>query len=636
MAEGLLLKKSTVNRHLWQKRMFVLYPKALAYFKSEKTRESQGKQGMKVILLNDVLSVELASSGKGSEEGSRLNLGMKSARIFELRVDKGGDGQMWRDKIQKCLNDLNNPPPQRPAPLADVQTHEDEEGNVYYFNPTSGVSLWDRPELHRNAPDVQAAAPGAHSRASSSIRSTKPSGGVASLSSAMRRFALMYNHQAATGGGAAVEGRADMGSYAPLEASSKMVLSKTADAVANQLTVKDFDLYSRLMPREFLRKQWTRDAASETSPNILKLVDEFNQRGYWAGSVILTQTDVQNRADALRKIIDITWACRTSYNWFSTYALYNGLSLSAIIRLHKTWELLPAKSLKRYASLKKDLDPAKNFTVYRSLLANVASQNESQIPHLQVVLKDLFSLEEITGVENKELGMEAKLAFHKYYKQYKVLKFVLQCQQRKRQLKSDDGLADAINQGLCSILEEEQLWNLSYEREPKSAAQALELRWAKASDAEKLVIAREQREELDVAFAPIEEARRLRLEKEIARQEAWKAKEQEKQAEEEEHLSDIRKAISKLEQLLQADRGGGSSASNEASAASAEERIPSRRPSLVDRQPPAMPPPPSAIPVDEVESAGRSPPNLPSKKPGLPARPSLPARRRPPPPPTRG
>jgi hypothetical protein len=82
LMEGVLEKKSTLNRHNWQTRYFVLSRNSLSYYRDDKQRAA-GKVQPTIILVQHIQSVEIGTSGKGSKEGKRLNV---HVRLFFLFV----------------------------------------------------------------------------------------------------------------------------------------------------------------------------------------------------------------------------------------------------------------------------------------------------------------------------------------------------------------------------------------------------------------------------------------------------------------------------------------------------------------------------------------------------------------------
>jgi len=68
------------------------------------------------------------------------------------------------------------------------------------------------------------------------------------------------------------------------------------------------------------------------------------------------------------------------------FAIIAGLNLTPVLRLKKTWELLPLATKKIFAELEKLIDPSKNMKNFRDI---VASATPPIVPFLPIYLKDL-------------------------------------------------------------------------------------------------------------------------------------------------------------------------------------------------------------------------------------------------------
>lgn len=69
------------------------------------------------------------------------------------------------------------------------------------------------------------------------------------------------------------------------------------------------------------------------------------------------------------------------------------LMLGPIYRLKSHWESIPSSAKKHYSELKTLLNGTKNYAAFRKTFQT--GLGKPQIPHIAIVLKDLFQLEEI-------------------------------------------------------------------------------------------------------------------------------------------------------------------------------------------------------------------------------------------------
>ena len=54
---------------------------------------------------------------------------------------------------------------------------------------------------------------------------------------------------------------------------------------------------------------WSKASLKAQAPNILNLIDRFNQVSQWVGTEILREQRLKERAKVLRCFIDIAWEC---------------------------------------------------------------------------------------------------------------------------------------------------------------------------------------------------------------------------------------------------------------------------------------------------------------------------------------
>lgn len=105
LVEGVLAKKSTFNRHRWQKRWFVLTPLALVYYVTHKERTSGKVEPAKVIACDQIKRIEVPTSGKGTEAGLRFNLELAtSTRVFELTAETAQAQEQWVTALRGLID----------------------------------------------------------------------------------------------------------------------------------------------------------------------------------------------------------------------------------------------------------------------------------------------------------------------------------------------------------------------------------------------------------------------------------------------------------------------------------------------------------------------------------------------------
>jgi len=195
-------------------------------------------------------------------------------------------------------------------------------------------------------------------------------------------------------------------------------------------------------------------------------VELFNRRCYWTSIRILDQVDIKEVTNALKLMIETALECRKLRNFFSCFAMVTGISTTPVTRLEKAWRKLGSRLQKRFAVLQDELSSDRNFIKYRTNLEEGAVQGKPQLPHLAILLKDFFQLEEIPHIDKKT----HIVSFHKYSKQWRgMVAGLFHSQRLKYNLKSDEKLKIALQDEIQKVGtdEEERLWELTWRHLPR-------------------------------------------------------------------------------------------------------------------------------------------------------------------------
>jgi hypothetical protein len=76
--------------------------------------------------------------------------------------------------------------------------------------------------------------------------------------------------------------------------------------IARQLTLIEFELFSKIKPREFVGLSWMKDDKEQKAPNIIKMVRWSNHVIKWLATEIVTQKDsTKSRVLMMEKVISI-------------------------------------------------------------------------------------------------------------------------------------------------------------------------------------------------------------------------------------------------------------------------------------------------------------------------------------------
>ncbi len=190
---------------------------------------------------------------------------------------------------------------------------------------------------------------------------------------------------------------------------------------AEQLTLRHFAIFQCISSREFLKTGWTKPDRHKRAPNIVKLTENFTALSRYAIESILSETDVSKRAALFGKWLKIAHECIELQNFNGAFAIYGGLSNSAIFRLKKTKaQVRPKRVLDLYEEIQEVTTHKKNCKTYRTMLEAAFS---SCVPYIGTFQTDLDRTENAN-----ESTLMGNISVHKFRARMNLITKVLRFQ----------------------------------------------------------------------------------------------------------------------------------------------------------------------------------------------------------------
>ncbi|XP_040096564.1 ral guanine nucleotide dissociation stimulator-like 3 isoform X3 [Oryx dammah] len=225
------------------------------------------------------------------------------------------------------------------------------------------------------------------------------------------------------------------------------LLDFSVDDVAEQLTLMDVELFSRLRPFECLGSVWSqrdRPGAASTAPTVRATVTQFNTvTGCVLGSVLGEPgLAAPQRAQRLEKWIRIAQRCRELRNFSSLRAILSALQSNPIYRLKRSWGAVSREPLSTFRKLAQIFSDENNHLSSREILSQEATQGPQEedapagspssklppgpVPYLGTFLTDLVMLD--TALPDMLKG--DLINFEKRRKEWEILARIQQLQRR--------------------------------------------------------------------------------------------------------------------------------------------------------------------------------------------------------------
>ncbi|XP_032025631.1 ral guanine nucleotide dissociation stimulator-like 3 isoform X2 [Hylobates moloch] len=226
------------------------------------------------------------------------------------------------------------------------------------------------------------------------------------------------------------------------------LLDFSVDEVAEQLTLMDLELFSKVRPCECLGSVWSqrdRPGTAGASPTVRATVAQFNTvTSCVLGSVLgVPGLAAPQRAQRLEKWIRIAQRCRELRNFSSLRAILSALQSNPIYRLKRSWGAVSREPLSTFRKLSQIFSDENNHLSSREILfqeeATDGSQEEDNtpgslpskpppgpVPYLGTFLTDLVMLD--TALPDMLEG--DLINFEKRRKEWEILARIQQLQRR--------------------------------------------------------------------------------------------------------------------------------------------------------------------------------------------------------------
>ncbi|KAK9489216.1 ras guanine nucleotide exchange factor domain-containing protein [Lipomyces doorenjongii] len=245
---------------------------------------------------------------------------------------------------------------------------------------------------------------------------------------------------------------------------------------ARQLTLIDFQLYSRILSLECLYRAWPGNVRSTNSnrislspdirhnKNIKAFIMHSNTLTTWTVHTVLAQTDIRSRVRMIEHLIAVADSCRALKNFSSLAAIVSALYSSPIYRLKKTWGALRHSSIVILASLERLMNSAHNFREYRATLHMLSPPC---VPFLGVYLADLtFIMEGNPDMLLREINDVPVINFAKRTKVADIIREIKRFQDVQYSIKLVPELQNMIYESIYSVPSFESMYSRSLNAEP--------------------------------------------------------------------------------------------------------------------------------------------------------------------------
>ncbi|XP_011309778.1 rap guanine nucleotide exchange factor 6 isoform X5 [Fopius arisanus] len=164
-------------------------------------------------------------------------------------------------------------------------------------------------------------------------------------------------------------------------------LQLNAVEVAIQLTLQDFSIFRQIESTEYVDDLFELKSRYGV-PMLSQFAELVNREMFWVVTEVCSEHNLVRRSKIIKQFVKIARQCKECKNFNSMFAIVSGLGHGAVSRLRASWEKLPSKYQRLFSDLQELMDPSRNMSKYRQLVASEQTQPPI-IPFYPVVKKDL-------------------------------------------------------------------------------------------------------------------------------------------------------------------------------------------------------------------------------------------------------
>lgn len=171
----------------------------------------------------------------------------------------------------------------------------------------------------------------------------------------------------------------------------ELFAAMTEEEISRQLTLIDFNLFSKITASELLNQSWNKKNLKYKSQNVIEMIERLNKLSFWLSTLVLAPEKVSDRIKIMSKLIEIGDKLRAMNNFNSLMGVLACLNMSSVHRLQQTRNALSPALLKTWNLLEELMSYRSSFHLYREALH---SCRPPVVPYLGVYLTDLTFIED--------------------------------------------------------------------------------------------------------------------------------------------------------------------------------------------------------------------------------------------------
>eukprot|EP01126_Amoeba_proteus_P011576 TRINITY_DN1469_c0_g1_i2.p1 TRINITY_DN1469_c0_g1~~TRINITY_DN1469_c0_g1_i2.p1 ORF type:complete len:565 (+),score=149.88 TRINITY_DN1469_c0_g1_i2:1837-3531(+) len=185
-----------------------------------------------------------------------------------------------------------------------------------------------------------------------------------------------------------------------------LLLSTKPLLLAQALTLIEHELFMAIPETELFGARWKKEEKEKLTPNVVNMINWFNQTTNWIKTQILLGLTPKERGIMIEKLISVAGYCQLLNNYNTVIEIVSSLGGQAIRRLKLSWDEISIEFMEKWENILTFFSPETNYTKLRDAHVEILAGTSdplrcASLPYIGIILEDLLKLEEIPNVNSR-------------------------------------------------------------------------------------------------------------------------------------------------------------------------------------------------------------------------------------------
>uniref|UniRef100_A0A8C1STS9 RAS guanyl releasing protein 2 (calcium and DAG-regulated) n=1 Tax=Cyprinus carpio TaxID=7962 RepID=A0A8C1STS9_CYPCA len=234
-----------------------------------------------------------------------------------------------------------------------------------------------------------------------------------------------------------------------------------ASTLAEHLTYMEYKSFCKILFQDY--HSFVMHGCTVDNPILERFITLFNSVSQWIQIMVLSKPTAQQRATVISEFINVAQRLLQLQNFNTLMAVVGGLSNSSIARLKNTQALIGSETRKVFDGLVELVTSSGNYSRYRQRFSECLG---FRFPILGVHLKDLIAVH--VALPDWFDPEKTRVNLTKTHQLYAILEELALIQSTPPTIEANSDLLNLLIVSLDQYHSEDEIYQLSLQREPRS------------------------------------------------------------------------------------------------------------------------------------------------------------------------